>query len=62
MTNRFGWRVGGVSLHQQKPIAHYHFDILQQLKFAKVHSKTSLREVLSLHGGRGVLIIAGIGR
>ena len=62
MTNRFGWRVGGVSLHQQKPKAQIHFDILQQLKSAKVHSKTSLSEASSLSAGRGVLTIAGIRR
>ena len=42
-----------LSLHQQKPTAQVHFDILQQLKSAKVHSKSSLGEVLSLPGGKG---------
>ena len=55
MTNGFGWKrgsVGGVSLHHQKPAAQCHFDILQQLKSATVHSKTSLREAsLYLVGG-----------
>ena len=44
--------VGGVSLHQQKPAGQFHFNILLQLKSATVHSKTSLREVSSLPGGR----------
>ena len=70
MTNRFGWKwgcVAGVSLHQQKPAAQCHFDILQQLKPATVHSKISLREAsLYLVGGRadncrdGKVKVAGI--
>ena len=56
MINRFGWKrtcVGGVSLHQRKPAAQCYFDILQQLKSAIVHRKTSLREASSLPGQRG---------
>ena len=44
MINRFGWRrgcVGAVSVHQRKSVAQCHFDILQQLKAAMVHSKTN---------------------
>ena len=41
-----------MSSHQQKPAAQCHFDILQQLKSATVHSKTSLGEAsLYLVGG-----------
>ena len=64
MINRFGWKrgcVGGVSLHQRKATAQCHFNILQQLKSAMVHSKTSLREVSSSRS-EGVLTIGGMGR
>ena len=56
MINRFGWKrgcVGGVSVHPRKPAAQCYFHILQQLKSAMVHSKTSLREASSLPGRRG---------
>ena len=43
-----------VSLHQQKPAAQCHFDILQQLKSATVHSKTSLREASLFTWSEGV--------
>ena len=43
----------GVSFRQHKPAAQCHFDILQQLKSATVHNKTSLREVSSLPGRGG---------
>ena len=56
-----GGCVGGVSLHQRKPAAQCHFNILQQLKSAMVHSKTSLREVSS-SWSEGVLTIGGMGR
>ena len=47
------------SLHQQKPAAYFHFDILQQLKSATVHRETSLRLVLSLPGRRGCWQLQG---
>ena len=46
--------LGGVSVHQRKPVAQCHFDILQQLRSAMVHSKTSLlgkRRLYPVGGG-----------
>ena len=41
----------GCVIASTKAAAQCHFDILQQLKSVTVHSKTSLREVSSLHVG-----------
>ena len=55
-------------MHQRKPVAQCHFDILQRLKSAMVHSKTSLlgkRRLYSVGGGSnnwrdGKVKVAGI--
>ena len=66
MINMFGWKrgcVGRVSLHQQKPSAQCHFDILLQLRSATVHSKNNQpKGSVVFTRLEGVLTIGGMGR